>query len=99
MCLCVYTDAISFCENQKLVMHGITQSKLKLLRIFIKIEYRNFPHYTIECIEYLELSILLKKRSKMEYADDCRNGSLRWPASENLSLRIPERTFDRITSQ
>jgi len=35
----LYTDAIPDCENLQLVMHGITQSKLKLLRIFIKIEY------------------------------------------------------------
>ena len=34
-----YTDAISFCENFKLVQHGITESNLKLLRIFVKIRY------------------------------------------------------------
>jgi hypothetical protein len=36
-----YTDAISFCENINLVQHGITESNLKLLRIFVKIQYKS----------------------------------------------------------
>ena len=57
--------AVSFCERNRHVRHGITESRLKSLRIFIKIQYKkSLFHFSFETGIYIFFTDILPCRTK-----------------------------------